>query len=148
MHNCPCKYPKQIYSMCCSLCITHTYSMCDEAQSSFQEWTPAALPRCAIQPLYTIQNTSAWCVFNLPKFSHSTSLLNTFRLACLQNRNRTSTHLHYKKYRTLYCTTTLFGLLKVQGKHVSSIFSFLVPRWWNEFSIDVHTTESLSWHTD
>uniref|UniRef100_A0A674EIM9 Immunoglobulin heavy variable 11-2 n=1 Tax=Salmo trutta TaxID=8032 RepID=A0A674EIM9_SALTR len=42
----------------------------------------AGLPACAIKPLQLIQNAAARLVFNLPKFSHVTPLLQSHKLTC------------------------------------------------------------------
>lgn len=125
----PFNFPKQIYSMFCSLCTIHTYSVCvmKLCPLSFQACTILQLCHC------TGSRMQLNDVFSAFPSSHTAHHCYTLHLACLQNRKWTSTHLHLKMYHTLYCTTAPFDPLRVQRRHVSSLFSFLVPMWWNEY---------------
>ncbi|KAI5613119.1 hypothetical protein C0J50_11479, partial [Silurus asotus] len=90
----------------------------------------AGLPLNAIRPLQTIQNAAARLVFNQPKFSHTTPLLDLIT-------SRTAPHC----LRSSITARLVLPSLRIRWE--SKLFSVLAPMWWNELPLDVRTAESL-----
>src|SRR4029434_7036620 len=84
------------------------------------------LPACVVKPLQMIQNAAARLVFNQPK---------TY-LNALVRANVTPRMLRSSSERRL-------ALPSVQARQ-SRLFSFVVPRWWNELPSTTRAGASLS----
>ena len=127
----------------------------------------ADLPACVIQPLQLFQNAAARLVFNLPKLSHVTHLLQSLHWLPVAARirfkvltlayaaaNKTAPHnlqdivQAYTPARPLRSAAT--GRLAHPASHatVSRLsrlrsFSTLAPQWWNDLPIPIRTAPSL-----
>ncbi|KAI4900370.1 hypothetical protein NFI96_001985 [Prochilodus magdalenae] len=126
----------------------------------------AGLPLRAIRPLQLVQNAAARLIFNLPKFTHVTSLLRYLHWLPVVARIRFKTLiLAYKAKngpappyltamvksravpRALRASSTARlepPPLRTHGRQASRLFSVLAPRWWHELLLGVRTAESLA----
>ncbi|XP_062415699.1 uncharacterized protein LOC134107832 [Pungitius pungitius] len=127
--------------------------------------TRSGLPATAIRPLQLIQNAAARLVFNLPKYSHTTSLVRSFHWLPVAARIQFKTLVltyhavngsgpvyiqdmvkPYIPTRTLRSVSAkLLVPPSLREKHSarSRLFAVLAPRWWNELSDEIRTAESL-----
>ncbi|KAK3568489.1 hypothetical protein QTP86_008542 [Hemibagrus guttatus] len=126
----------------------------------------AGLPLKAIRPLQMIQSAAAPLVFNLPKFSHTTTLLHSlhwlpvascirFKTLMLAYKAKNGPAPSYLKAlvtphtvpRSLRSASTARLVppsVREKGRHTSRLFSVLAPRRWNELPIGIRTAESLT----
>ncbi|XP_051791037.1 uncharacterized protein LOC127529889, partial [Erpetoichthys calabaricus] len=120
----------------------------------------------ATRPLQLIQNAAARLVFDIPKFSHTTPLLQNlhwlpvaarirFKTLTLAFKAKTGAAPPYisalvKQRVTSRCLRTSSTacleppLLKRRGRHASRLFAVLAPQWWNELPLAVRTAETLT----
>ena len=127
----------------------------------------ASLPACVIQPLQLIQNAAARLIFNLPKFSHVTSLLRSLHWLPVTARirfkvltlayaaaNKTAPHYLQDIIQAYTPARPLRSAATGRFAHPSSratvsrssrlpSFSTLAPQWWNDLPIPIRTAPSL-----
>ena len=103
------------------------------------------LPACVVKPLQMIQNAAARLVFNQPKRAHVTPLLIELHWLPVAAR------IKFKSLMLAYRVIAGLALPSVQERQ-SRLFSFIVPRWWNELPSTTragasHSTFKTLWKT-
>ena len=123
----------------------------------------SGLPACAVRPLQMIQNAAARLVFNQPKRAHVTPLFielhwlplaarikfKALMLAYRVNDGSAPIYLNsllkpYVTRRPLRSSKERFLARPTPCAGRSRLFSYLVPRWWNDLPSATRSTDTLS----